>query len=368
MADVLVSQADDQAWVGGEHFFDALHDPFCFTCGYGDENIIACKTCARCYHSECMYPPMEPNQVPEIWFCPVCVARNWHVPPVQNQLPAAKIAGSLPLSIPFQSGNIDVVEQYGNTNAADIIGLPNQKSATIAECSRITENATQSCKDTQAWKETERWKENSSYTPRGYLLDPSSGDKFIPLYGEGATIPLSEVEGCRPRSSDEVHSVEESTRHIQSHVGVASSIPSTSQSKPRRTGKLTGSESAPRKRYKYSDIPADVEKALDLIKNHLINVSQPRKSEVDVEDKAQVLAQKMKIQEGEMLICRQELQTVKQKLSIELSDAETLRAENADLRKEVQELRAMVRQKEDQMKNWQNMLRGVIGAEIGNAV
>jgi hypothetical protein len=311
-----------------------------------------------------MFPPLEASQVPEIWFCPVCVARNWHVPPDVTHPPPATFAGQPPPSTPLQSANVNAGDQQGNTSTSEVISLPTLYLDTPAERSGVSDNPTQSRRDTQAWKDAQQFKENSLYTPRGYILDPSCADRFIPLYGNGPSIPLSEVKNPHP----EVHSTGNTAKHTQSQTAISGSIPITPHSKPRRTGKNGRQQSAPRKRYKYSDIPADVEKALDLIKNHLINVSQPRKSEVDVEDKAQVLAQKMKIQEGEMLICRQELQTVKQKLSIELSDAEMFRAENADLRKEVQELRAMVRQKEDQMKNWQNMLQGVIGAEIGNAV
>jgi hypothetical protein len=294
-----------------------------------------------------MFPPLEPNQVPEIWFCPVCVARNWHVPPGVTHPPPAKLASQLPTLTHLQSGILDAGYQQENTSTSEAFSLPKLNLDTFAERSGVPENPTQCHKDTQAWKDAQRFKENSLHTPRDYLLDPSSADRFIPIYGNGPSIPLSEVKKPRPEPLDEVHFIENSTKHTQNQIAISCSTPITSQSKPRRTGKMAGNKSPPRKRYKYSDVPADVENALDLIKNHIINVSQPRKSPVDGDEKVQVLEQKLKIQEGQLLICRQELEAVKQKLSTELSNMEMVKAENAELHKEVEELRAMGQKRED---------------------
>ncbi|KAE9376227.1 hypothetical protein N431DRAFT_332840 [Stipitochalara longipes BDJ] len=369
MTDIPPSQADGQPWGGGEHFFDALHDPFCFTCGY-DENIIACKTCARCYHTECMFPPLEPDKVPEIYFCPVCVARGWHVPPAASVThpPPSKFAGQPPTSTRIPSGTVNDGDQQGNMYTSEIISLPKLSLDTSAERTGVLDHPTQNRKDTQAWKDAQRFKENSWYTPRGYILDPSCGDRFIPLYGNGPSIPLSEVKNPQLEPLDEAHCTEDFAKHAQSQTAISCSIQATSQSKSRRSGKMAGNKSPPRKRYKYSDVPADVENALDLIQNHILSVSQPRKSQIDVDGKAQVLEQKLKIQEGEMFLCRQELEAVKQKLTVEASTLEIVRAENAELRKEVEELRVMGQKRENQMKNWQNLLQGVVGAEIGASV
>jgi hypothetical protein len=309
-----------------------------------------------------MFPPLEPSQVPDIWFCPVCVSRNWHVPPIMTQPPPTKVNGTTRLPTPPQSGNIGDIEQQNDTSTTEVICLSEPNSGSSAERSGIPEKPTQ-WKDSQGWRDTQRWKENSSYAPRGYILDPASTDSFIPLYADGPSIPLSTVIKRRVEVSDEGYSVQESTRQIQCSPSISSCIPSTSRGKHRRTGKVAGSKSPPRKRYKYSDVPEDVENALDLIRNHLYSVSQSTKSQ-DVDERAQVLEQKMKIQEGEMLICRQELQAMKQKLSVEVSNMETVRAENAELRQEVEELRAIAQKKEDQMKNRQHMFRTVVGTEI----
>jgi len=73
----------------------------------------------------------------------------------------------------------------------------------------------------------------------------------------------------------------------------------------------------------------------------------------------------MKIRDGELLLCRQELQDAKQKLFTGMADMEKVRAENDELRREMQELRASAQIKESQLSNWQNMLRQMMGADAG---
>lgn len=140
----------------------------------------------------------------------------------------------------------------------------------------------------------------------------------------------------------------------------------TAQNKVRRTGK--GIHKSPtRKRSKYSDLPRDVEKALELITSRLEDASRSRRSQDDVDSKAQAMEQKLKIQEGEALLSRQELQAVKQKLFNEVSNVDRLKAENADLREKLHEARGLAEQKENELKNWQGMLRTMIGSSGGES-
>lgn len=232
-----------------------------------------------------MLPPLEPSQVPDIWFCSVCVARNWHVPPIMTQSPPAKAAGMSRLPTSPQSGNIGDTEQQSNTSATDVISLPKPNPGSSAERSGIPENPTHSWKDTQGWKEARRWKENSSHAPRGYLLDPSPTDRFIPLYGVGPSIPLSTIKKVSPRVFGRrlPHRRTRSTDSEPSGHILHYSKYVAGQVTPYR--KVACNKSPPRKRYKYSDVPVDVENALDLIRSHLYNVSQSRKSQDDVEDR-----------------------------------------------------------------------------------
>ena len=306
-----------------------------------------------------MFPPLEASQLPDIWFCPVCVARNWHVPPATTQARPVGPSSSPLSSTPIQSANVDGTKQPYNTAVSDAVDTQIPHRGPPAD-----QNDSSETRD-QRWKDNQRWKEHSWHTPLGYILDPSSAERFIPLYGDGPSIPYSAVMENRTGSLDETQSGDESARHIQSHPPNSSSIPGKSQGRPRRRGKEERTKSPLRKRSKYSDLPADIEKALDLIKCHLESTSRYKMSQDDVKTELQALEQKMKIREGELLLCRQELQSAKQKLSTGTVDMEKVKAENVELRKETQELRASAQVKENQLNNWQKMLRQMVGADAG---
>ncbi|RFU29419.1 hypothetical protein B7463_g6940, partial [Scytalidium lignicola] len=314
-----------------------------------------------------MFPPLEPSQVPDIWFCPVCVARNWHVPPPDaiqtppTTLPSTSVS-STPL--PLIDSNLDIAKQQDQISPPTDVSTDRQDQKSGSGATNNNPNDTEDIN--RRWREAQRWKENSRYSPLGYLLDPQCAERFIPLSGDGPVISLSSVMKNRSTdSSSHAKSNNETSKSVSNEQsdGTTSSVPTTAKVKPYRAGKSAGgrNKSPPRKRSKYSNLPSEVETAFDLIKSHLENASNGRKSQDDVENKAKTLEQKLKIQEGEMLISRQELQSVKQKLSVELSNAEQLKMENTTLRKEVQELQELVQKKENQIKSWQNMLRTMIG-------
>jgi hypothetical protein len=168
----------------------------------------------------------------------------------------------------------------------------------------------------------------------------------------------------RSGPSDNDHEGNKSDDYSNNRCPVPSDIEETTQGKKRRAGKGVH-QSPPRKRSKYSDLPADIEKALDLITSHLEDASRPRRWQDDFDSKARAIEQKFKIQEGEVLLYGQELQTVKQKLLNEISTTERLGAENADLREKLEEARALAERKGDEMKNWRTMLRTMIGTADG---
>jgi regulator of replication initiation timing len=214
------------------------------------------------------------------------------------------------------------------------------------------------------WKEAQHWKRTAWHTPNGFMLDPSC-ERFISYSGE-EQIPVSSVLKSRSGPSDNDHEISKSHVHNQNRPVMSTAALETAQNKVRRTGK--GIHKSPtRKRSKYSDLPRDVEKALELITSRLEDASRSRRSQDDVDSKAQAMEQKLKIQEGEALLSRQEMQAVKQKLFNEVSNVDRLKAENADLREKLHEARGLAEQKENELKNWQGMLRTMIGSSGGES-
>lgn len=307
-----------------------------------------------------MFPPLEPEQVPEIWFCPVCVARNWHVPPTAAiQTPPTTLPSTSVTSTPLSLTEVNLDTANQKDVSSPVIHPPAEKQAQTPRHTTGAASSSDNTDQNERWRQAQRWKENSWYAPRGYVLDSSNSERFIPISGEGPAITLDEVLKNRStKLSSEVNTSNEPPERV-SDQGTAVH---GSQGKLRRPGRPRN-KSPPRKRSKYSDLPSEVERAFDLIKSHLEGVSKNKRSHEDVENRAKILEQKMKIQEGEIFICHQELQAVKQKLSEEVSTTEKLKGENAALRKEVEELRELAQRKESQLKNWQNMLRTMVNTE-----
>jgi hypothetical protein len=315
-----------------------------------------------------MFPPLDPSQVPDVWFCPVCVGRNWHTPLNALQTPAmpnsrdAATSNNL-LSAPAPS-------ETGAPTSSSIDNPPAKEAATEplnSEGRTVTTRISDSQRNedleihNQRWKEAQRWKENAWYAPRGYVLDPQGGETFISLYGEDP-ISLSSVLKNRTGRRDTENENDKPDNHSNSRPSVSSSVPEAATTRPRRA---RVQKSSSKKRSKYSELPKDLEKALELITSNLESVSRSRKSQDDGDTKARALEQQLRIQEGEVLICRQEIQAVKQRLLDEMSAADILRSENAELRQKLQDSQALAESKESELRNWQGMLRTMVGNRDG---
>lgn len=308
-----------------------------------------------------MFPPLDQTQVPDIWFCPVCVGRTWHVPQTVIQTPPSTLPSSSVAATPRPPAASHATEEKENLQR-DAASLPtfNKDSQSNPDADTEVQN--------RRWREVQRWKENAWLAPRGHMLDPSSTDMFIPIQGEGPSISMSTVLQNRSELPDKVPNSKGLNFSRADRPAASSSVPEIVHSRARSTGKGGVRKSPQRKRSKYSDLPRDIERALDLIASHLGDSSQLRKSQEDAETKSRAGEQKMRIQEGELLICRQELQAVQQRLSIEISNVEKLRAENAELRQELLDSRKLAERKANEMKNWQSMLRTMMSNGEGPSV
>jgi hypothetical protein len=323
------------------------HDPFCFTCGVGG-NIVGCQTCARCYHAHCMYPPLDQGQVPDVWFCPVCVARNWHQQLPQIQTP---IKLPVPSAAPTLPQDFGTMREKQNTDE-DPAGL---HTSNHTPSGLHIDEAIQN----HSWTDAQRYKQNAKYTPRGYILDPSTDEKFLCISGDGPpSISLNTVLQSRAGTSDKAGNIERKG-HDDIHRTTSFMAPSVTWSSTHRTER-EDNKPPPRKRSKYSDLPKDIEKAMNLIAAQLEGVSKNRKYQDDIENKSRALEQKVKIQEGEVHIYRQELQCLKQKLANKSTETEKLRTGKAEIWKQLQDSRALSEARQNEMEKWQSMLRSMI--------
>ena len=263
--------------------------------------LFGCQTCENCYHAECMTPAPDSDDLPTFWFCPHCVDNEFHIPPVPS--PTTYFT---PVSPPLP-GPISQVNATKLTQPIENEGRPDPTPLL---------NAHQS-----AHGNTERSKEDA---------------------GNG-----------RP---------EKSTTKQQSTSARFSALDNLqSQGKSRRT---KNSYSPPRKKSKYSAFSSEVDKALSVIQRELEKAAQVGRSEGNLEDKIKDLEQRLRIQDGQMLLTTRELELAKKNLAAEHRHSEVLRSEHAHYKDEVMRLKEAVEKKDGELREWRVRLRSMIGDEM----
>ncbi|TVY57380.1 hypothetical protein LCER1_G004991 [Lachnellula cervina] len=287
-------------WRGGENFFDGKHDEFCFVCG-GTLELFGCQTCENCYHAECMTPSPDPDNLPTFWFCPHCVDNELHVPPVPS--PATYFT---PISPPH----------IGQIPTANV-----PKGSQPIENGRPSDPTPPSKAHPVANEDTEQSKEG---TKNGRLARPTSRE---------------------PSTSAKSNALDSMQ----------------SRGKSRRT---KHSFSPPRKKSKYSALSSEVDKALSVIQRELEKAAQIGRSEGTLEDKIKDLEQRLRIQDGQVLLSSRELELAQKNLAAEHRHSEIVRSEHAYYKEEVVRLQEAVEKKDAELTEWRMKLRSMIGDEM----
>jgi len=273
------------------------HDDFCFVCG-GTMELFGCQTCENCYHAECMTPAPDPDDLPTFWFCPHCVDRELHIPPMPS--PTAYFTPPLP-------GPVSPVD--------------------ATKATRPTEDEAQS--DAMPLSNTHQ--------------------------GVNEIIELSE-DVRKGRAEKSIFKEQSMSARLSAPENLQN------RGKSRRT---KNSHSPPRKKSKYSAFSSEVDKALSVIHRELEKAAQVGRSEGNLEDKIKNLEQRLRIQDGQMLLTTRELELAQRNLAAEHHHSETLRSEHAQCKDEVMKLREAVEKKDAELKDWRTKLRSMMGSDLG---
>jgi hypothetical protein len=277
--------------------YTGKHDDFCFVCG-GTMELFGCQTCENCYHAECMTPSPDPDDLPTFWFCPHCVDRELHIPPV----PSPTTYFTPPLPGPVSPVNATkVARPIENEAPADALALSNALQG-------VTRNI-----------------EPSEDVRKERPEKPTTQD-------QSTTARLSAPDNLQTRG------------------------------KIRRT---KNSYSPPRKKSKYSAFSSEVDKALSVIHRELEKAAQVGRSEENFEDKIKDLEQRLRIQDGQMLLTTRELELAQRNLAAEHRHSEVLRSEHAQYKDEVMGLREAVEKKDAELRDWRAKLRSMMGNDLG---
>ena len=219
-----------------------MHDCYCYVCGGGLE-LFGCQTCESAYHAECMTPSLNPDIVPNFWFCPHCVERELHIPP---SLP--DISDLSPVSTRDQH----------SSHAGDTPGT------------------------------------NSMSEP---------GSRTV---GHSPIIPQI-IEQPSPHSISTGLLVPPNQTHQEQHSPVSRQVPTDQNlSRKYKTAPVRRTSSPPRKKSKYSAFSANVDKALAVIYSELEIAAQNGRSQDGLQEKIKALEQQLRVQGGEVQLARNE--------------------------------------------------------------
>lgn len=53
----------------------ALNNDYCSCCGMTGL-FLCCESCPKSYHFQCINPPVDPNNLPEVWYCKECIKKK----------------------------------------------------------------------------------------------------------------------------------------------------------------------------------------------------------------------------------------------------------------------------------------------------
>ena len=205
--------------------------------------LFGCQTCESAYHAECMTPSLDPDIVPNFWFCPHCVDKELHIPP------------SLP--------DIDELSPISTRDQH------NSHSGDTPKTNSVTE---------------------TTVTGQSPAISQVTEQSYTPIMNTGqSSIPKNQV-------------LREQQPTTQHKPGPRDQAPQ----RKGKAATAKKSSSPPRKKSKYSSFSANVDKALSVIYSELETAAQNGRSEDGLQEKIKALEQQLKVQEGEIQLARNE--------------------------------------------------------------
>ena len=204
--------------------------------------LVGCQTCENCYHAECMTPSLDATTVPTYWFCPHCVERDFHIPPVDAQTNDLSRTSTHVKNGTLGESQQEFSESINHSQVNNLVngGHPENKNQ---------------CEDLRV--------------------------KLYPTISSSQKLP--EQRGMPVKTPSQL-------------IG----------SKRAAIGPTKVSLSPPRKKSKYSIFSSEVDKALSVIHSQLETAATCASAEDGLRSKIKDLEQQLKVQEGQMQLLRNE--------------------------------------------------------------
>ncbi|KAF4462181.1 hypothetical protein FALBO_11007, partial [Fusarium albosuccineum] len=293
-----------------------LHDTVCFACktpGVLDN----CPTCRLSYHEACKpQETIEAQQVGSPWYCHICIGRNWHMEPPSLTPPASPVLPPL--------------EQVGGGRGTSLTGRAEQQNMAPP-----TANIAQPGQD------------NITLGGAPQELQHPTDRAFGP--------PVS----ARPPTGDGDQTI--------------TAIPSAS-SEAERPNRARQPRAAPKRKSRFSTLPADIDSALRVLYGELETATELRQQVTRLETETTQLRQELDLRKKELVLAQKAAEMARSsqaeitRLRSEVSERQaavdeiaTLRAEKQELEAELQNSRDQVNKMTQTLQDWRRSLTGLIG-------
>ncbi|GAM37683.1 hypothetical protein TCE0_024f07801 [Talaromyces pinophilus] len=328
--------------------FGSVHDDFCMLCRKsGPKALVPCNTCSKCFHDECTPPGSLYNERRQ-WFCAVCVNRNWHEQPPTLTPPASPSPEPATAAIDRRSSennqvpnNRHMPDQQGNVPPTG----NSQALSILAEISRSMSRG-----------ET-RHPPNTTSQPHRF------SDVSSPYSPNPSSITLPSIS-TRPGLAHE--------------FGLPPPAPS-----PSAHGGSSILDSHARKS-KFATLSSEVDSALWVLYRELESVTSLRQRISELESEIVKLRQDVSIRDNQLILSRRSMSSAQNssnsgmpggisqaevdRLRVQAAkvdevtrQAESMRAKNEALEKELKDAKAESAAKDKTLNEWKGRLVSLIG-------
>uniref|UniRef100_A0A093VHM5 PHD finger protein 21A n=1 Tax=Talaromyces marneffei PM1 TaxID=1077442 RepID=A0A093VHM5_TALMA len=327
--------------------FGSVHDDYCMKCRKaGPKTLVPCNTCSKCFHDECTPPGSLYNERRQ-WFCALCVHRNWHEQPPTLTPPASPSPEPANNAIDQRSSENNT-DQRNNRNMADQQGnVPStgnsQALSILAEISRSMSRG------------------ETRHTPNLPPQPHRFSDVSSPYSPNPSSITLPSIS-TRPHEFG---------------------LPPPPAPSPSAYGGNSILDSHARKS-KFATLSSEVDSALWVLYRELESVTSLRQQIGELESEIVKLRQDVSIRDNQLILSRRSMSSAHNntntgmpggisqaeidRLRVQAAkveeltrQAESMRAKNEALEKELKDAKAESAAKDEMLNEWKGRLVSLIG-------
>lgn len=331
---------------------------------------IACATCPRVYHPQCLSPPLEPFDLPSPWFCPVCIERGWHeleldLTPLSKFAAPADPSIAAPSAFYGHDGHYmsqescqSVIGPFMEEQSSDAVMQHGAEASAHHDCQvlpvhTITQNAQSD--HGGVWQTTPP--SRSSSTVVASEVNQATGTPDSKVYASARGRQKSETTSEGISSGLFTFRVDTSIAHPHSRPTMSASAQPAN-----------GARCITTRRSRYSTLPSHLDQSIAVLVNELESAVVLRDKIQHLESQVNKLEQELRIQQGRTRLAQQEghdqLRAENTALRLELrskqEEVHSVCAQRQHLSEELESLKVVVGERSEDMASLRRIMKSIM--------